>query len=417
MEGPQQQIEASEHDPKISNLEKELVAILPLNQIMQIFGQGTFLIGGFLRDLSLDKNISNSDLDLMTRLPLETIVENFKIYGYEESENKEFEDNKYFFNSDKTIINTVISGRKVQVGIIGNCDVATLLSLGDITMNCCAFDIYEKKILNLQFMDDVLNKKLRFCSPEEARKDPWKIVSALKQISRVPNLDISQETIEIIRSCIPLVVNYFVDNPSEISDLKNIFGNINTKEVLDLFEGYDTKGIFENMPSKKQTLETSNRYNSVPIDQLDNEIRNKIIELAKKSYGGRLQFDKLFSDKINSVVYEIDDENNILSCCLISGERIYAIASVDADSIIGLVSDLCKHNHTVWTTISLSSKHIINLAQKAGLKLVSDPDLIRKILVNNYPEYQNKIIINQKRGMFVFVKEGSDDTEQVLLIS
>lgn len=417
MEGPQRQIGISEKDPKILNIEKELVDILPLNQMMQIFGQNTFLIGGFLRDLSLGRNMLNSDLDLMTRLPPETIVENFKIYGYEESENKEFEDNKYFFNSDKTIINTVIGGRKIQVGMIGSYDAETLLSLGDITMNCCAFDIYKKKILNLQFMDDVLSKKLKFCSPEEAKKDPWKIVSALKQISRVPDLNIPQETIEIIKSCIPLVVDYFVDNPSEISDLRSIFGNINTKEVLDLFEGCDTKGIFEDMPSKKQILETSHKYNSVPIDHLDDEIRNKIIELAKKSYGRRLQLDKLFSDKINSVVYEIDDKNNILSCCLISGERIYAIASIDANSIVGLVSDLCKHNHIVWTTISLSRQHIINLAQKAGLKLVSNPDLIRKILINNHPEYQGRITIKQKQGLFVFVKEGLDDTEQVLLIS
>ena len=353
----------------------------------------------------------------MTRLSLQQVVENLERNGYKESTNREFEDDKYFLTSDKTVINAVINKRKVQVGLIGKQDTTTLIALGDITMNCCAFDIRQGKILNTEMMDDAINKELKFCLPEEAKKDPWKIISALKQISRIPDLVIPKDTLEIIKSCIPQVIDYFSDNPSEKPDLEKICGNINSQEALDLFKGHDTKGIFDGVSLKKQKLEASEKYKSVTIQQLDPGIKNEVIELAKKSYGRRLQLDKLFNDKIESVVYEVDKNNRVLSCCLISGERIYAIASVGADSIVSLVSDLCRYNYTVWTTISLSSRHIIDLARKAGLKLISDSNLIKKILINNYPEYKDRIIVRQKRGLLTFVKEGSDDTEQVLLVS
>lgn len=364
---------------KVFSIERQLSEVLPMQEIIDIFGKETFLIGGFVRDLTLGKNLVNSDFDLMTRMPYEQVIANLHRRGFSENDRREFKEDKYSLNSGENIIDLMIKGRKVQVGLIGQHSTDTLISLGDITMNCCTFDLGNKKLLNLEMLDDIINKKLKFCSPEEARKDPWKIISALKQISRIPDLSVPEETWEVIKSSIASVIDYFVNNPSELPELQRICDNLNSREVLNLFDSYDTKGIFDGINFIKPTLETSGKYTSIPIESLDEDIRQKIIDLAKKSYGRRLDLNKLFNDKINSVVYEVNNQNEVVSCCLISGERIYAIASADTDSIVNLVRDLCQNNYTVWATISLSSRHIIDLAQKAGLKLINSPSMIEKI--------------------------------------
>jgi len=382
-----------------------------------MFGRETFLIGGFVRDLALGKNLVNSDFDLMTRMPHEQVIPNLHRNGFIEGDRQEFEEDKYSFNSGGNIINMMMRGRRMQVGLVDQLDTDTLISLGDITMNCCAFDLGNQKLLNLEMLSDAINKKLIFCSPDEARKDSWKIISALKQISRMPDLVAPKETWEVIKSSITPVIDYFANNPSELPELQKICNNLNSREVLNLFDGYDTKGIFDSIKSQKPVLETSEKYKSVAIESLDSDIRQNIINLAKKSYGRRLDLDKLFNDKINSVVYEINNQNEVISCCLISGERIYAIASTNADSIVNLVRDLCQNNYSVWATISQSNRYLIDLAQKAGLKLIENPGIIEKILTNNYPEYIDRVLINEQGRHVTFTKKDSDDTEQVLLVS
>ena len=55
----------------ISIIEDTIKKILPINEIKDIFGDRTYLIGGAIRDLIIGKNIQTSDFDLMTRMPLE----------------------------------------------------------------------------------------------------------------------------------------------------------------------------------------------------------------------------------------------------------------------------------------------------------------------------------------------------------
>jgi hypothetical protein len=53
----------------------------------------------------------------------------------------------------------------------------------------------------------------------------------------------------------------------------------------------------------------------------------------------------------------------------------------------------------------------------AGLKIVEDPALVEKNLINNYPKYKGQLIIESKRGHTVFSKKNSNDTPQVLVMS
>lgn len=402
---------------EVEKIEKEIERTLPIAKIVEIFGTNTYLIGGYIRDVILGKNVSNSDFDLMTRTPLDEVITKLHDLGYSRSNSLKFSDRKYSMKEGTGVINILIDGQEIQVGFVGNQSIDNLISLADINLNCCAFDLGSRKIINLKILDKISHRELEFCSPEIAKDDPMKIISALKQISRLPDLKISEETINIIKESLPLVIEYFRRNPNRRHKLKSLLGNINSKEILNLFDAYNTNDIFEGMELKRSFLKVSDKYRACPIDLLDSIIRNKIADLITSQYGRRLNKNKIFNNKINSVVYELDNKQNVVACCLIDRERIYSVAATNEDLIVNLVSDLCNNNYNVWATVSMSNKHIIDLSVKAGLRLVNDPETMRKILMANYPEYGNRIITKINGSYTTFSKLDSEDIEQVLLLS
>lgn len=406
----------SKKSSEIARVEENLTETLPLDEINEIFGPETFLIGGGVRDIIFGKNLINSDFDLMTRAPYEDVVVNLKSKGLKEDGGQKFGENTYSIKPGKHVVNLKLQGREIQAGLVGNQGIDKLMSEGDLTMNCCAFSISSKKILNPESLDDVISKRLVFCDPDKAKNDPTKIISAMKQISRVPDLTVPEETQVIIRNAIPSVIDYFANNPSKSHDLQSLFSNLNSKEVLDLFNGYDTRGILDTIHFKKPFLNVSAKYDSKPIDGLDDDMKDKITKLVTGIYGKHFDAAKLFNDKINSVAYEMSD-NQLAACCLVDGERLYAVASRKANNIVALVHDLCRNNYNVWATISVNSERIIDLAVQASLKLVNNHQLIAKILMNNYPEYKDRILLEEINGRTAFTKKGSDDTPQVLLLS
>lgn len=244
-----------------------------------------------------------------------------------------------------------------------------------------------------------------------------KMVGALKQISRIPNLKIPVETMEVINDSLSMFIDYFSNNPNRRHKLKPLFGNINSGQILKLFENFDTKDIFDGIDMKKSKLKVSNGYYSSAIAELDPAIRSKLSTFIASQFGKRFDPSKLFNDKINSVAYELDEKGDVISCCLIDGERLYTTSAVNSEKIVNLVSNLCKNNYNIWSTISITSTLLINLCPKAGLHVVEDSDLIEKILVSNYPGYKDKIVAETKRGHTVFSKKDSGDTPQVLVMS
>jgi uncharacterized protein YaiE (UPF0345 family) len=185
-----------------------------------------------------------------------------------------------------------------------------------------------------------------------------------------------------------------------------------------LFENFDTKGIFDDFIGiKKLKLNVSNAYFSNTVEELTLDMKSKLSVFVASQFGKRFDSSKLFNSKINSVAYELDNKGDVISCCLIDGERLYATSAVNSEKIVKLVSDLCKNNYNVWSTISITSNYLINLCPKAGLHIVEDPNLVEKILINNYPKYKGDLIIEIKRGHTVFSKNNSNDTPQVLAMS
>lgn len=409
-------------DPKetedISRVESKILELLPINELVKIFGNNSFLIGGAVRDIILHKY--PSDFDFMSRMPVEDIRKNLESLGFVEMDWEEdvgFIEGKYSFKKSANVFNFILNGREIQVASIGDKTVSELITTADSNLSCCAFDLSSLKILNPDFLLEIANKEFRFIDTEFAKGDPMKIINALKQISRIPDLKISDETMAIIKESLPSIIDFFVKNPHRRHKLKPLFGNINSGQILNLFEGLDTQGIFDGLNIKKPKLKVSESFFSSTVDELDPDIKIKLSAFVASQFGKRFDPTKLFNDKINSVAYELDGDGKVLACCLINGERLYATSAVSSEKIVGLVADLCKHNYNVWSTISITSTLLINLCPKAGLNIVEDYDLVEKIVTNNYPKYRDRLIIETKRGHTVFSKKDSDDTPQVLVMS
>ncbi len=410
-------LESTESLEEILSVEDKLKEAVPLHEIKNIFGGESYLIGGFVRDAVLGKSIGGSDLDIMTRASIEDVKNNLQQLGFVENQGEKFSDGKFSIKKEVGVLNVLIQGREVQVGFIGEKNIDELIASGDVNINCCVFNIGEGKIINPDKFREVLSKNLYFCDIESAKSDPMKILSALKQISKIPDLTVSEETMGVIRNSIPMFVDFFKNNPDKRRKLKSLFENINSGEVLKLFEDYDVEEIFNDFEIKKTRMDTSEGYMSSTIDQLDPEIQKGIRDLMISQFGKRLDPGKIFNKRVNSVVYELDSDGKVISSALMDGQRMYAVASTSPENMIKMVSNLIKNNYSVWTTISSSRKYLIEMSKTAGLKLVSNPDLVSKVLVSNYPEYSDRIITEVKENYAVFSKKDSDDGPQVLLMS
>lgn len=420
MEGPcrnNEVLEKRDTEISINTVERAIQEVLPVNELLTLFGPETYLIGGAVRGLILGENINNRDFDLMTRMSLHEAIKNLESAGFVRTRESKFSENQFSMKDGTGIVNLLLGGREIQIGFKGDQTIESLIATGDVNLNCCAFSLGDRKIINPEVFEEILEHKLLFCDPESAKKDPMKLLSALKIISRMPQIHVEDETRQTIQDGLNCFVDFFQQNPDRRHKLRALFGNINSGEVIQVFSGIDTKGIFEEIESMKVKPKVSDAYVSSFVEELSNEAKQKIMKLIREKFGHRLEENKLFNAKIKSAVYKVNEQGEIIACCLMDQKRIYLASAIDSTEIVSLVSDLCDNNDYIWTTISVDRNLLINLSLKAGLHPVMDPMEIRRILVSNYPEYAGKIITETIRGRAVFTKEGSTDGPQLLLLS
>ena len=420
MEGPNKNREAHEHlDTKIAinTVEHAIKEVLPINVLIELFGTETYLIGGAVRDLILGQDISGKDFDLMTRSSLEEVIERLESAGFSKAQGVKFGDKQYSMKEGTGVINLLLDGREIQVGFKGDQSIESLIDAGDVNLNCCAFSLDSQKIINPYVFEEILEHRLLFCNPKLAKDDPMKIVSALKIISRMPEIQVNNDTMDIITQGLPKLVEFFRENPDRRHKLAALFGSITSGEVARIFSTVDTHGILKGLDTPEIRFEMSDKYEFSPTESLSDDTKQKITKLIKEKFGARLEESKLFNSKVKSAVYRLNEQGDAVACCLMDDRRIYFASAIDSAEIVGIVADLCAHNAGIWTTISSSRNLLISLSLKAGLIPVTDPSVLKKILVSNYPEYKNRILMETVRGRLVFTKEGSDDAPRVLLTS
>jgi hypothetical protein len=403
----------------IKKTELKLAEILPLNLLSCLFKKETFLIGGAVRDVLFGK-IPN-DFDFMTRDSSNEVMSALEKKGFVKTVSKPIKEKEFIFKIDKNsqnqalqtgVLTFIFLNQEHQVAFIGDKTYEELKEGGDINLNSAAFNINTKSIIDKQVAESVVSKVLRFNNPSSVISDPEKLLSALKILSRFPDLKIPKETIDIIKSSIPVIVNYIVKNPEEKKRLPVLLGNVNSQYVINLFHEERLEYIFEGLNFRKKIMSIEPPYFSVIINMIPEELHAKLFLFMKDRFYKRSEESKFLNNNVNSLVYELDDNGDILSCCLMDGDRICNIAYLEEVKIIELLRSLIRNNYSIWTTVSVDSKSLIKMAEKAGLSVVDDENVLKNILLGHYP---NKKFVIEKYGKGLAYRKENSNYLQVLV--
>ncbi|NCU28489.1 MAG: hypothetical protein EOM85_02350 [Candidatus Moranbacteria bacterium] len=284
----------------------------------------------------MEQDNRDTDLDIYTRMTQNELVRELKKLGYSESKDINFTGNKYFFDENGLYSYFVFRNKKIEVKFIQDEKIENIANLSDINFNCCAYCINNKKIVYDKEIDLIQNKILYFSNPKLAEKDPIKILSALKQIARLPDIQVPQETEETIKNGIGRVIEYFYNNPDKLYKLKDFLCEVNGSEVISYFPD-NQKVILKSLETKKDKINISLDYVSKNINDLNEEEYKKILSFVMIKYGKRFDPSRANSKKINSVVYKKTNEGEITACCLFNGLRLYSIASNNINDIVEMV--------------------------------------------------------------------------------
>lgn len=395
-------------------IEKDISRCPQIGEVARMFNTTTYLVGGAVRDMIWDKRMN--DFDFKVHMPIEEIIRILEENGFTRSPDYHTKEHQYYVSAFAGVVGAVIDSVDIHLSQVDTVDIPTLISEGDVNFSCCIYNVHTGRIENPERIREIRDKEIRFANPERAREDPIIVINALKQISRIPDIVIPQETRDIIEASIPQIVEFARTNPSFRYKIASFCGNLNSEEVYGLF-GEDAQDIFEGIEKKKSKLVASNpQYISIPLAELTEGDKVEVTRLLRAGYGKHFDASKVFSGNVNSVVIQ-RGEKGIQSCCLVDGERLYSVAARKGTDWIAIIADLAKNNYNVWCTVDCNNPKIQALCSIAGLTIETNPQVIRKILETKTEKYRD-INIYEFNGMVVFKKNNEpDDYPQVLLRS
>ncbi|MFZ3069106.1 MAG: hypothetical protein WA052_02195 [Microgenomates group bacterium] len=400
----------------VYELEKEIQRFPQIEEVSKMFNTDAYLVGGAVRDLIWGKKIN--DLDFKIKLPVSEIIRILEERGFEKSPDYHTSEGQYYVSTFTGVAGAVINGIDIHLTAVESMELSPMIDTGDVNFSCCIYNANTRKIVNPEIIKDIQEKRLYFCNIENANEDPLIVVNALKQISKLPDVVIPQETDKVIKSNIPRVIQYFEENPEMIYILESICGNLNSEEALSYF-GIHTEvcKLLANLPEKKSKLLVSGEnYLSLTLDELSPSDKSELIELIKSAFGKKYDSSKEFPERINSVVFE-RKAGEIVACGLVDGERVYVASAKRGYGWINIFTNLAKNNYNVWCTVDSANPKIQALCSLGGLTIETDPTVMRKMLVNKGGKDNNSLEIYEQNGLLVFRDKNKSGYSQVLLRS
>lgn len=396
-------------------LEERLEQIKPLQELTMMFDCEIYLAGGATRDNIWKRNIK--DLDLKLTMSTEEIVEKLKSEGYKQTKNIHLVEKEYYVNQFNGTVSIFIDGYDLDMGNLHGGTIDEAMKYSDLNFNCCVYDVKNKKVVNPELIEQIREKKMSFTNIQATKEDPSLILSALKQISRMPDIQLSEATIEAIVSSSESLIDYIKDNPGQGHKFKSILGNINTKYALSLIK--KSEDIFDLIkPRKREIITKDKKYLSKEINEVTKQERHEIIKFYQKMYGRNFDINKLNSPKNTHVILEYGQggkTTKIVSCIIMQESRIYGVAAVSWRGLLDTITSVVCSNNDIWCSIDSENNSLITLATMAGMRLESDSNVISKILVNTDEKYEKKLSFTEIDAVTKFHYKSENNYYQVLL--
>lgn len=393
-------------------LEKNLCKIQEIELLKNLFNTEVYLVGGAIRDTIWRKRIN--DFDFKVFLPVEKMIGILERSGFTKREDYKIKPGQYYISSFPGVLGFNAGGLDIHLSEANSPDINDMIKGGDLNLNCCAYDLHKGKILNPEYINEIKLKELRFANTTLAENDPSIVINALKQIAKLPDINIPEETESIIRRSIPKLGKYLIANPNLEYLLTPICNDLNSERALS-FLGEQREELTKSIPKKKSKLKVSSKgFHSEEIKKLSKYQKEKIYEIIRSGYGKTFVPSKVFDGHSNSVIWE-SSKDDILSCGIIDGERLYSAAAPDRLQWIRLISEATRNNYNLWGTVGYKNTKIRALCTLAGLKVENNPTIIENILKSKAPKYANLELLNQEKTI-TFKKNVMDSNEPQILM-
>ncbi|MDD4878307.1 MAG: hypothetical protein PHO02_04705 [Candidatus Nanoarchaeia archaeon] len=343
---------------ELLSIEKQIDKKAPIDNIRALLGNPViYLVGGFIRDIILDKPAK--DFDFKTKLSLENMIGILERKGYHKTEKLDLENFEYYVNERAKAISIYYGNVDIDISEMQESDINAMIGKGDVNFNCCVYNLQSHKLENPSIIDEIKRRELKFCNSDRARESPLVVISALKQISRLPEIAIPAETREVIASSIPAIIRLIKERPGLDYKIDTICNNLNSEQTYAFFESIDGgKEFLRDYALKYKKLKTTNsKYTSMLITDISDNDKLQIKHLLRESYGCLFDESKASLKGISSIVFE-RRRGIIGTCCLIDGERVYAAAANSGDEWIEIFEDIRKSNYNIWFTIDADNPKI-----------------------------------------------------------
>ena len=178
----------TDHSLIASKIEKN-IKLYNFNCILSELPKGSILVGGFIRDLILDKEIDNPDLD---------IIVNKNSFEVGKKISKKFNGKLIFLDKERNIFRVIFREFRLDIACKLNNNLNQDLLRRDLTINSIGYCLESKIIIDpCNGIEDIKKSILRTYKNQNIIDDPLRILRCFRFLSEL-NFQIEQKLVDLI---------------------------------------------------------------------------------------------------------------------------------------------------------------------------------------------------------------------------
>jgi len=220
----------TDHTLIIDELEKS-IKLYNWNSILSFLPEGSYLVGGYIRDIVLGREPENADVDIV--VPLNAIEIGKKI-----SEN--IESRLIILDKEREVVRIILNHISIDITNQLSSTIEGDLLSRDFSINSIAF-LFDKKCLFDPFngVKDLKNSELRTYSETNLLNDPLRILRCFRFVSEF-NFKIDRDLITFIKENREKL--YLVSSERIYHEIQRIVNGPNALEAVILLKKYNIFG-------------------------------------------------------------------------------------------------------------------------------------------------------------------------------